>query len=292
MTVARDIMAGGVRCIGSAESAYDATVMMADLGVGSLPIQGEDNRLKGMITDRDVVVKVIAEGKDPRAIHASELAQGDAVTIGADDDVADLLRAMAVHKVRRLPVVWWSTPSPSNGATMELAAGTSAVPAAMADGLEGVRHAHRRETRAVRPGDVYRARPGPRPTTPDAGTPDAGTPDARTPGTPARARSDASLARPGAADPRSRPVPRPATARHHSVTEPVDPSGRTFLHVSSRSRSPTARRRPGSKRPAHRPECAADRPRCPSRQGRRSWRPARAGSSGSAVAARRPWRLP
>lgn len=105
MTVARDIMAGGVRCIGSAESAYDATVMMADLGVGSLPIMGEDNRLKGMITDRDVVVKVIAEGKDPRAIHASELAQGDTVTIGADDDVADLLRAMAVHKVRRLPVV-------------------------------------------------------------------------------------------------------------------------------------------------------------------------------------------
>ncbi|WP_028936471.1 CBS domain-containing protein [Pseudonocardia spinosispora] len=105
MTTARDIMVGDVRCIGATESAYDAAVVMADLGVGSLPIRGEDNRLQGMITDRDVVVKVIAAGKDPRAIHTGELAQRHTVTIGVDDDVADLLRAMAVNKVRRLPVM-------------------------------------------------------------------------------------------------------------------------------------------------------------------------------------------
>jgi len=70
-----------------------------------MPICGEDNRLKGMLTDRDIVVKVLAAGKDPRAIHAGELAQGEAVAIGADDDTGELLRTMVEHQVRRLPVI-------------------------------------------------------------------------------------------------------------------------------------------------------------------------------------------
>jgi CBS domain-containing protein len=60
--------------------------------------------LKGMITDRDIVVKVLAEGKDPRAVTAGELTQGEAVTIGADDDANEIMTTMAEHKVRRLPV--------------------------------------------------------------------------------------------------------------------------------------------------------------------------------------------
>ncbi|WP_055689262.1 CBS domain-containing protein, partial [Streptomyces prasinus] len=62
-------------------------------------------RLKGVLTDRDIVVKVLGAGKDPATCRAGELAQGEAVTIGADDDVEEILRTMTEHKVRRLPVI-------------------------------------------------------------------------------------------------------------------------------------------------------------------------------------------
>jgi CBS domain-containing protein len=79
---------------------------MAEVGVGALPVCGEDNRLKGMITDRDVVVRVLAAGKDARAVHAGAMVDGaPIITIGADEHVAYVLRTMAQHKVRRLPVI-------------------------------------------------------------------------------------------------------------------------------------------------------------------------------------------
>ena len=105
MTVARDIMTRHVRCVRASETVLDAANRMAEFDVGAMPICGEDNRLEGMLTDRDIVVKVLAAGKDPRAIHAGELAQGEAVTISADDDVEEVLRTMAAHQVRRVPVI-------------------------------------------------------------------------------------------------------------------------------------------------------------------------------------------
>ena len=66
MATARDIMTGGVECVGENETLDDAARKMRDLDVGSLPICGEDNRLKGMLTDRDIVVRCLAEGGDPR----------------------------------------------------------------------------------------------------------------------------------------------------------------------------------------------------------------------------------
>ena len=104
-STAREIMTGGVECVGEKESIADAARKMADLGVGALPICGEDDRLKGMITDRDIVVKVIAQGKDPGTTLAGELGQGKPVTIGADDDIDELVRTMTEHKVKRLPVI-------------------------------------------------------------------------------------------------------------------------------------------------------------------------------------------
>ena len=105
MATAREIMTPNPTCMRSSETVYDAAQRMAELGVGALPICGEDNRLKGMITDRDIVVKVIAQQHDPRAVHVGELAQGEAVTIGADDDIDELLATMVEHQVRRLPVI-------------------------------------------------------------------------------------------------------------------------------------------------------------------------------------------
>jgi len=105
MATAREIMSGSPECIGESQSILDAARKMKDLGVGALPICGDDDRLKGMLTDRDIVVKVLGEGKEPAGCTAGEFAQGEAVTIGADDDAAVILRTMAQHKVRRLPVI-------------------------------------------------------------------------------------------------------------------------------------------------------------------------------------------
>ena len=107
MATARDIMTGGVECIGENDTVLDAAKRLADLDVGAMPICGEDNRLKGMLTDRDIVVKVLAQGKDPASTTAGELGQGDSktVTIGADDPIDGALRTMIDHKVRRLPVI-------------------------------------------------------------------------------------------------------------------------------------------------------------------------------------------
>jgi len=104
---ARDIMSDDCTCIGENDSVLDAAKQLAELNVGSMPICGEDDRLKGMLSDRDIVVKVLAEGKDPASVKAGELGQGDAktVTIGADDPIDEALRTMIDHKVRRLPVI-------------------------------------------------------------------------------------------------------------------------------------------------------------------------------------------
>jgi CBS domain-containing protein len=105
MTTARDIMTGGAACVGTDETVIAASRKMADLGVGALPICGTDDRLKGVLTDRDVVVKVLGAGKDPADTRAGELAQGEAVTIGADDDAEEIMATMTEHRVRRLPVI-------------------------------------------------------------------------------------------------------------------------------------------------------------------------------------------
>jgi len=105
MTTAREIMNPGTECIGEQETLRAAATKMAELEVGALPICSEQNRLVGMLTDRDIVVKCIAQGGDPDSATAGEFRQDEAVTIGADDDVAEVLRTMADHAVRRLPVI-------------------------------------------------------------------------------------------------------------------------------------------------------------------------------------------
>lgn len=105
MTTAREIMSSDVTCVGENESLADAARKMRDLDVGSLPICGEDNRLKGMVTDRDIVTKCIADGGDPTTITAGSIGEGKPVTIGADDSLEEAVRTMVAHKVRRLPVI-------------------------------------------------------------------------------------------------------------------------------------------------------------------------------------------
>ena len=102
---ARDVMTPDCQCIGENDSVVDAAKRLKELDVGSMPICGEDDRLKGMLTDRDIVVKVLAEGRDPSSTTAGELGEGKPVTIGADDSIEEALQAMTENKVRRLPVI-------------------------------------------------------------------------------------------------------------------------------------------------------------------------------------------
>jgi len=104
---ARDIMTPDCTCIGENDTLLDAAKRLAELDVGALPVCGEDDRLKGMLTDRDIVVKALAKGKDPGSTKAGELSAGDGqtITIGADDSIEEALRTMADHQVRRLPVI-------------------------------------------------------------------------------------------------------------------------------------------------------------------------------------------
>ena len=105
MKKARDLMTAGAECVGEKETLVDAARKMRDLDVGALPICGEDNRLHGMLTDRDIVVKCVAEGGDPATATAGQFAQGKPVTIGADDSAEEALKTMTEHQVRRLPVI-------------------------------------------------------------------------------------------------------------------------------------------------------------------------------------------
>jgi CBS domain-containing protein len=97
-------MTENVEVIKSDETVLDAAKRLAELNVGAMPICDGEN-LRGMITDRDIVTKVVAQGKDPAKVKASELETGKPVTIGADDSIEEAMRTMADHKVRRLPVI-------------------------------------------------------------------------------------------------------------------------------------------------------------------------------------------
>ncbi|WP_338672034.1 CBS domain-containing protein [Streptomyces sp. SCSIO 30461] len=101
---ARDIMTSGVQCIGAHQSLRDASRMMRDLNVGCLPICGDNNRLTGLITDRDIVVQCCAEGIDPSTVQAGSLA-GELHWIDAGAGADEALAMMEQHLIKRLPVI-------------------------------------------------------------------------------------------------------------------------------------------------------------------------------------------
>jgi CBS domain-containing protein len=102
---AREIMTPGAECARTTDTVADAARKMRDLGVGALPICGEDDRLAGMITDRDIVLKCVAEDHDTTSMRVEEYAGDEVVTIGADDSLDEALATMTKAGVRRLPVI-------------------------------------------------------------------------------------------------------------------------------------------------------------------------------------------
>jgi CBS domain-containing protein len=105
MSTAQDVMHTGAECIDENETLATAAEMMRDIHVGALPICGADGRLHGIITDRDIVVRCVAEGFDPMTMTAREMAQGTPVWVNVDDDADEVLRVMTESGVRRVPVL-------------------------------------------------------------------------------------------------------------------------------------------------------------------------------------------
>jgi CBS domain-containing protein len=105
MTTARDIMHPGAECVGENQTLLDAAKMMRDLDVGAVPVCGEDDRLKGIITDRDIVVRCFAQGRDPGQTTAGAFAEDDLYMVTATDDADAVVRMMARHQIRRVPVI-------------------------------------------------------------------------------------------------------------------------------------------------------------------------------------------
>ena len=106
MKTARDIMTPGADWIDIDLTVMEAAKRMASDDIGAMPVCNGEGRLQGMITDRDIVVKVLAAGKDPNTTKVSEVAdQPEVVTIGADDSCEEALKTMKKHAVRRLPVI-------------------------------------------------------------------------------------------------------------------------------------------------------------------------------------------
>ena len=101
---AREVMTSNPCSIDADKSVAYAAKMMRDEDVGIAPIV-EGDRLVGVLTDRDIAVRVVAEGRDPEQVKAAEVASRDVVTLDPEQDLDEALRLMARHQVRRLPVV-------------------------------------------------------------------------------------------------------------------------------------------------------------------------------------------
>jgi CBS domain-containing protein len=106
MPTAREIMTPNPTIVKTDASVADIAKRLRDEDIGAVIVCNEDNRIEGLITDRDIAVEIVAGGKDASGTKASDLLSGmETVTIGADDDVREAVRTMKDHAVRRLPVI-------------------------------------------------------------------------------------------------------------------------------------------------------------------------------------------
>lgn len=103
-TKVRDVMSERPRAIASDATVLEAAEVMEQEDIGSVPVL-EGDRLAGIVTDRDIAVRAVAKGKDPRGMAIREITTREVVTIGPDEDLSEALKLMASYQVRRIPVI-------------------------------------------------------------------------------------------------------------------------------------------------------------------------------------------
>src|SRR5947209_7811274 len=100
----RDLMTSNPKTVSSDKTVVDAAKIMQQEDAGVVPIV-DGGKLIGVLTDRDIAIKVVAAGKDPKATKVTQVASQDLVTVDPQQGLDEALRLMAQHQVRRLPVV-------------------------------------------------------------------------------------------------------------------------------------------------------------------------------------------
>jgi CBS domain-containing protein len=105
----RDIMSAAPVCMAPGESASAAAMAMKRHGIGTVLVQA-GGRLSGLVTDRDITVRVLAENRDPRTTRIGDICSSELVVLGPDDDVAEATRLVRERAVRRIPILRDGTP--------------------------------------------------------------------------------------------------------------------------------------------------------------------------------------
>ena len=100
----RDAMTENPRSIGASATVVEAARLMREQHIGSLPIT-DGEQLVGLITDRDITTRVVAEAADVQQTSVGAVASGDLISVEPDSELDEALNLMARHQVRRLPVV-------------------------------------------------------------------------------------------------------------------------------------------------------------------------------------------
>jgi CBS domain-containing protein len=100
----REAMTAGVRTVSPSQSLAEAAEVMKGEDIGSVPVV-EEGRVAGILTDRDIVIRAVAERRDPQTVKVDEIASRELVTVEPEQDLDEALALMARHQVRRLPVV-------------------------------------------------------------------------------------------------------------------------------------------------------------------------------------------
>ena len=100
----RELMTDNPRSLESGSTVMEAARLMRDEDAGIIPVV-EGEKLVGTVTDRDIAIRVVAEGRSPETVTVGEIASRELVTIDPQQDLDEALRLMARHQVRRLPVV-------------------------------------------------------------------------------------------------------------------------------------------------------------------------------------------
>jgi CBS domain-containing protein len=100
----RELMTSAPVAVALSDPVSEAAKAMRAHGIGAVLVQ-EQGKLAGLVTDRDITVRVLAQGRDPRDVRVSEIASREIVAIGPDDDTEDVARLIAERAVRRIPVV-------------------------------------------------------------------------------------------------------------------------------------------------------------------------------------------
>ena len=101
----RDVMTADPACVSTDDTADKAATLMRDKDVGSIVVTENGGAVHGIVTDRDIVVRAVADSKHPGETKVGDVCTSDPTVVSADDSIDDAVKSMREHNVRRVPVV-------------------------------------------------------------------------------------------------------------------------------------------------------------------------------------------